>query len=270
MTALPPWTWDPLVAGLLLVSGFLYGIGLLRMRRTALMSLWQPLAFASGWLILVLALLSPVHKLSALLFSVHMTQHELLMLVAAPLLVMSKPMVLMLWALPRRSRLVIAGWTRTNTISRLWHALTGPFTVWIIHGAVLWVWHLPVLFEAALANESVHALQHTTFFLSAALFWWALIYGRYGRVGYGISVVYVFTTAMHTGLLGALITLATEVWYPVYQGRTEAWSLTALDDQQLAGLLMWVPGGVVFTVVGLALFAAWLGEAERRIAIEER
>ena len=260
-----PWTWDPLIAGLLLVSGLLYTAGLVRTRRTALVSRWPPIAFAAGWLTLVAALLSPIHRLSSLLFSVHMTQHELLMLVAAPLMVMSRPMVVMLWALPRRARLRVGRWTRTSAVHRSWHALTGPFTVWVIHGAVLWAWHAPVLFEAALRNEAVHALQHTCFFLSAALFWWALTYGRYGRLGYGVAVVYVFTTALHTGLLGALMTFATRLWYPSYEGRTAAWGLTALEDQQVGGLLMWVPGGVVFMLVGLALFGAWLGEVDRRV-----
>lgn len=269
VTTLPTWTWDPVVSGLLLVSGLLYAIGLFRMRRTALRSRWRPIAFAAGWLTLVLALLSPVHKLSALLFSVHMTQHELLMLVAPPLLVMSRPMVLMLWALPRGARLTIGAWTRTSVVSRSWHALTGPFTVWMLHGAVLWIWHIPTLYEAALASETVHVVQHTSFFLAAAFFWWALIYGRCGRMGYGISVAYVFTTAMHTGLLGALITLASQIWYPAYEGRTAPWGLTALEDQQVAGLVMWVPGGIVFTLVALALFAAWLGEAERRVQLGE-
>ena len=266
MTASPlwAWTWDPLVVGLLSVSGLLYAIGLVRMRGTALVSHWPPIAFAAGWLTLVIALLSPVHKVSALLFSVHMTQHELLMLVAAPLLVMSRPMVLMLWALPPAARVRVGRWTRLHVINSSWHAMTGPSTVWILHGAVLWMWHIPQLFDAALASETVHAFQHASFFVTAALFWWALIYGRYGRMGYGISVAYTFTTAMHTGLLGALITLAGQAWYPSYQRRTAPWGLTALEDQQVAGLVMWVPGGIVFTLVGLALFAAWLGEAERR------
>ena len=223
------------------------------------------MAFALGWLTLVLALLSPVHKVSARLFSVHMTQHELLMLVAAPLLVMSKPMVLMLWGLPKSARLTIGHWTRAPIVHVSWQALTGPLTVWILHGLVLWIWHIPVLYEGAIANETVHAIQHTSFFAVAGLFWWALMYGRYGRMGYGVSVAYVFTTAMHTGLLGALITFASHVWYRTYDRQTGAMGLTAIEDQQVAGLIMWVPGGVVFTIMALALFAAWLGEAERRV-----
>lgn len=147
--------------------------------------------------------------------------------------------------------------------------LTGSLAVWVIHGLALWVWHIPRLYEAALASEAVHAVQHLSFFVTAALFWWALVYGRYGRVGYGVGVFYVFTTALHSSILGALLTLAPRLWYPVYGERAAGWgggSRDALEDQQLASLLMWVPTGVIFIVLGLALFAAWLGESERRVA----
>jgi putative membrane protein len=125
------------------------------------------------------------------------------------------------------------------------------------------MWHVPALFEAALHDETVHVVQHLGFFLTAALFWWALIHGRYGRAGYGIGVAYVFATAMHTQILGALLTFGNRIWYPTHAARTGA---AALDDQQLAGIVMWIPFGVIFVLIALALFAAWLGEAERRVA----
>ena len=105
-----------------------------------------------------------------------------------------------------------------------------------------------------------------SFFGSAALFWWALVHGRFRRQGYGAAVVWVFTTSLHSGVLGALLTFAPRLWYPIYEERTGRFGLSALEDQQLAGLLMWVPAGFVFLLLGLALFAAWLGESERRVA----
>jgi cytochrome c2 len=92
-----------------------------------------------------------------------------------------------------------------------------------------------------------------------------MVHGRYGRSGYGLSVLYVFLTAVHSSALGALLTVAPSVWYPDYERQAVTWNVNALADQQLAGLLMWVPVGVIFMVFGLALFAAWLGEAERRV-----
>jgi cytochrome c oxidase assembly factor CtaG len=134
----------------------------------------------------------------------------------------------------------------------------------MIHAVALWTWHIPVLMEAVLHNEFVHAMQHTSFLLSALLFWWALIHGRQSALNYGAAVLYMFTTALHSGLLGALITFANRVWYPAYIDRTAAWGLTALEDQQIGGLIMWVPAGLVYIVAGLALFAGWLSESDKR------
>jgi cytochrome c2 len=137
--------------------------------------------------------------------------------------------------------------------------------VFILQAIALWVWHLPVLYEAALRHDGIHALQHLSFVVTASTFWWAMVHGRYGRMGYGVAVVYVFLTAVHSGGLGALLTLAPSPWYGDYVRQASAWRIDALGDQQLAGLLMWIPAGVVFIVLGLALFAAWMGEAERRV-----
>jgi cytochrome c oxidase assembly factor CtaG len=144
--------------------------------------------------------------------------------------------------------------------------MTGALFVWLLHGATLWLWHIPALYQASVENEWVHALQHTMFLGTALLFWWTLIHGRFGRVTSGMAVLYVFTTAVHTSILGALMTFANTVWYPIYNGRTAAWHLTALQDQQLGGLIMWVPAGVVFIILGLWLMAAWIRESERRVA----
>ena len=110
-------------------------------------------------------------------------------------------------------------------------------------------------------------VQHVMFTGTACLFWWGLVHGRYGRIGYGAAVLYVFLTAVHSSILGALLTIAPEPWYPKYGAAAAAWQIDVLDDQRLAGLLMWVPSGVVFILFGLGLFAAWLGESEKRAAL---
>jgi cytochrome c2 len=162
-------------------------------------------------------------------------------------------MVAGLWGLPEGVRPKAADVARM--LATPWRAITGPVTVLLLHAIVLWAWHIPDAFEFALHHETIHAIQHLMFFVTAALFWWAIIHGRYGRVGYGVAVFFVFATAMHTSILGALLVFGKRIWYPSY---------TSIDDQQLAGLIMWIPSGVIFIVAGLALFAAWLGESERR------
>ena len=267
--AMHRWTWEPITIGLLAASAALYAAGTRAVWRRAGVGRgvrrWQALSFAAGLLSLALALLSPVVWLSTVLFSVHMTQHEILMLVAAPLLVFGQPLFAMLWALPRAGRETWGRWSQTPFVARSWTAITGPFTVFLLHAFALWIWHTPRLYEAALHSEAVHAVEHLCFVLTAALFWWAMIHGRYGRIGYGIAVLYIFLTAIHSSVLGALMTISPDVLYPDYVATGLPWHVDALEDQQLAGLLMWVPSGLVFIMFGLALFAAWLGQSDKRV-----
>jgi cytochrome c oxidase assembly factor CtaG len=262
------WTFDPLVIVMLSLSAFLFLRGTTVLWRRAGIgkgvAKWQVAAFAAGWFTLFIALLSPIDGLSDILFSAHMAQHELLMIVAAPLLVLARPLVPMLWALSPRGRERAAALSQSPAFSVTWRFVTGPLVVLLVHAFAVWIWHVPQLFEAALRSEAIHTVQHGMFFVTAILFWWALVHGRYGRIGYGVAVAYVFITATHTTILGALMTIAPRVWYPMYQARAAAWGVRPLEDQQLAGLLMWVPSGVVFLCLALGLFAAWLGEAERR------
>jgi putative membrane protein len=139
-------------------------------------------------------------------------------------------------------------------LHRLWKNLTRPGAVWLIMAAVLWGWHAPSFYTASVENDVVHALQHSSFILAALLFWWVVLHA-YGAVPErrGAGVMYLFTTAMHSGLLGALITFSPTVWYPVYAGRAEDWGISALADQQLAGTIMWVPAGMIFLFAALAL-----------------
>jgi putative membrane protein len=130
------------------------------------------------------------------------------------------------------------------------------------------VWHIPVLFEATLTSDLVHSAQHLTFLGSALLFWWALIRGHGAGNQYGAAVFYVFTTALHTSILGAWLTFAPSVWYPVYSQTTQPWRLTPLEDQQLGGLIMWVPACLTYLVAGLTLFYFWMNPPARAAVSE--
>ena len=250
------WKPDLLMAVPLACSLALYTVGALRIRVPRL----ELFAFAAGWTTLVVALLSPIATLSEALFSIHMTQHELLMLVAAPLIALGRPLVPMLWAVPPRWRHQLKGGAGLSPAMR---HLTSPAVVFGVHAMALWVWHLPSLYQAAVLDDRIHAVQHVMFTGTACLFWWSLLRGRYGRLGYGAAVLYVFATAIHSGGLGALITFAQAPLYPLYVHRASH-GVDPLVDQQIAGLIMWVPAGVVLTIFALAILAAWLGESERR------
>lgn len=262
------WTWAPWLTLALAVSAALYarGVGRLWQRGGAGCGVqrWEVWAFATGWLTLVIALLSPLHPWGEVLFSAHMTQHELLMLVAAPLLVLGRPLGPWLLALPRAWSHALAHGAARPAWRRSWRWLVTPLVVWLVHAAALWVWHAPRLFEAALASEAVHDVQHVCFLGSALLFWWALFHGRRSLGNYGVATLYVFTTMLHSGLLGALLTFATRLLYPSYAHSTAAWGLSAVEDQQLGGLIMWVPAGLIYLMVGLVLVVGWLRDAERK------
>lgn len=253
-----PWEFDPGVVIPLALSAFLYARG---SRRERTLAARQKACFWAGWMMLVIALVSPLHPLGEALFSAHMIQHEILMLAAAPLLVLSRPLVTFLWGLPFEWRRKTGGWAKTPYVRKSWTFLVDPFTAWWIHAAAIWLWHVPFLFQLTLQSELAHTAQHLSFFFSALLFWWALFYAQ-GRFAYGAAVFYVFTTAVHTSILGALLTFAPHLWYPLYSTTTQAWGLTPLEDQQIGGLVMWVPAGLVYLAAGLWLFAAWLKESD--------
>jgi putative membrane protein len=265
------WTFEPVTIALMVISSGWYVAGVIAARRhsasPSAFPWWQIAAFAAAMISLAVALISPLDWLSDILFSAHMTQHEILMLVAAPLLVLGQPLLAAVWAVPRQNRAAVAATFRGPAFSRAWHAMTGPLALFLLHAVALWIWHIPVLFEAALASEAIHFIQHMAFVGTAAFFWWGMVYGRYGRLGYGVAILYVFLTALHNTILGALLTIAPGTWYRSYELTAAQWRVDALADQQLAGLIMWVPSGVAFLVVGLALTAAWLGESERRVGL---
>jgi putative membrane protein len=226
-------------------------------------------AFFAGWGALAIALSPAVDDWSDTWLVAHMAQHELMMVISAPLIAVSAPAIAMMWVVPDNRRRSVFALFRRDAVARSWHAVTMPPAVFILHALALWAWHVPALYEAALANERIHALEHLCFFGTAALFWWGIAHGRYGRLAYGASVLYVFATGIHSGVLGALLALSPNVWYPSYAA-PHGGSLTPLEDQQLAGLLMWVPGGAIFAVCGLVLFSAWLRESDRRTRFRGR
>jgi putative membrane protein len=249
------------VAVLLLIPVLLYGAGLARCWRRGAghgVRATRTACFAGGMLALAACLLPPLDTWSATRFAAHMIQHELLMLVAAPLLVLGRPLPVFLWAFSGPTRARLAAWTRAGPVSATWRMLMHPATGWTAHALALWVWHVPVLFHAALEDRLLHDLQHLTFTLTALLFWSGLLLARSAR-RLGAAVLYLFTTTVHTGVLGALITFATRPWY-VPDSTFEL--PDALQDQQLGGLIMWVPGSMVYVGAGLVLLLQWVRRSE--------
>lgn len=250
-----------ILAGLL-VSLIFY----LRGARSYPLEPWRRASFVTALAAIFVALISPLDALSASLFSAHMVQHLLLILIAAPLLVWSRPLAPILRGAPRPWRKTFGYVLQRPLAQRLWAPLTGAAAVLFLHVAALWLWHLPTLYSAALRQPAIHLLEHASFFMTAALYWWMIV----NNDKFGGRVLSIFVVMMASGLLGALMTFASTAWYPDHALYVEAWGLTPLEDQQLAGLLMWVPAGILYTAIGALLLGAWLHAIEQRMVRRER
>ena len=253
------WNFDPWIVGSLVVFGALYAAGIARLWCRAGVgrgvSGIAALHFTLGWLFLWLALVSPLDAFGSRSLWGHMVQHELLMVLAAPLLVLGRPLEVWIWAMPRTvrpglGRLAVVGWLRSA-----WIALLSPLVAGVVHAAAVWVWHAPALFQRALVDETVHTMQHMSFLFAALLFWGAVFRHRAMFAACGPVVLLLLSTLVHTGMLGALMTFSNRLWYPLYAERAYTTGLAPIDDQHLAGLIMWVPGGVAYIATALALCA---------------
>lgn len=257
------WAPDPVAAVALGVVTLLYAHGRLRTRRPVPAS--RDAAVAGGLVALLVALVSPLDAASASLASAHMVQHLLLVLVAAPLLVLGAPATTLTLGTPRPVRRTVG---RLRASARLTRRTTDlarrPVPAVGLHVGVLWFWHAAGPYQAALDHGAVHALEHATFLGTALLLWGVVVdAARTGRTSPGLGVLLVFGVAMANVFLALLLTFATTPWYPGYAGTTEAWGLTQLMDQQLAGAIMWVPGGVVYAATALVLLVSWLRGSEQ-------
>ena len=264
------WNLQPLLILGLAIAGGAYAFGVRRLWRDAGtgrgVTRWRVAAYAAGIVALAAALISPLDALGDSVFWGHMLQHLVLIVVAAPLLVAGSPLLPLLWVLdagPRR-RLGL-WWNRARFLPGIVAVLTTPLVAWGLHVSTLWAWHLPSAYQAALESETIHAIEHLTFFGTALLFWWVALQpaGR-RRLNRGASVLYVITAGMQGGLLGALLTFAGAPFYPVQSAGAAAWGLTPIEDQQLAGLIMWLPAGLAYLSAAAGLFVAWVHLEEGR------
>jgi len=256
-----PWSFEPWVVVCLALSAGLYALGVARLWRHAGrgrgLGAAQLAAFSAGWLVIVAALVSPLDALGESLFSAHMIQHELLMMAAAPLLVLGRPIAAWAWALPFAWRRAAGRFFHAAAWRVPWSIVTSALVAWLLHALALWLWHVPALFDAALADDTVHAFQHAAFLGTALLFWWSVL-GASTRQQKGVALLSLFTTMVHTGALGALLTLSSTPWYQSYVATAPRFGLDALQDQQLGGLVMWIPAGLVYIGCGVWLAARWM------------
>jgi putative membrane protein len=257
------WTFDAWVVVPLLVFGLLYAIGSSRLWRRADGGRAAFTGrFASGLVggtTLAAALMSPLHWLGEHIFTFHMIEHEIVMAVSAPMLVAARPLAAVLWGLPRRARRAIGAGSAARALRGGWEWLTRGANASILHAIAIWGWHVPVLFDEAVTNPLLHRLQHFSFFITAVFFWWSVLW----RSDRGPAAWYLFATMMHTGILGALMALAPRVLYTAQTKAAQSWGMTPLEDQQLAGIVMWIPAGTIYAGAALTIAALWIARSGR-------
>jgi putative membrane protein len=254
------WTFDPWIVTPLVGCGalFIAGSFVLRRRGTRPQGRGlQTVLFCAGWISLAGSLVSPLHWLGEHLFTFHMIEHEIIMAVSAPLLVLANPVGPVLWSLPRAIRVTVGRAMCHNVVRSTWRWLSEGSHATVIHGIAIWIWHAPILFDAAVNDIAMHRLQHVSFFFSAVLFWWSV----FRRSETGAAAWHVFITMLHTSVLGALMALAPRVLYGAQTATSSAWGLTPLEDQQLAGVIMWVPAGTIYSAAALTMMAIWIKQA---------
>ena len=258
----PGWTLDPLVTVPLLAILSLFILGQHRLSRRSRLPRRKAWLFVGGWAVLAAALTSPLHEAGERSFALHMTEHELIMLVATLLLAASDAAGVLAWGLPATLRRALGGPWKAP-LSSAWRALTEPLTATAIQALVMWAWHVPGLFDRALESQGWHIAQHVSFVVASLLFWVAMLDRRRG--GYLLSAACLFVTSLVEGALGALMTFSHSPWYRDYAAMgVSGIGLDPTTDQRLAGLLMWVPGGLLHGAVAVALLYRWLsGEAAR-------
>ena len=258
------WNLHPVLLGGLLLAAWAYRRGQTSGPRRPVDS-WRARCFTVALVALGLALLSPLDALSNALASAHMVQHLLLLLVAAPLLALSAPSSAILRGSPPALRRASGRWRRRLGLT---HGNLGvlrhPAAVWLLSVGVIWFWHAAAPYDAALDNEFLHVLEHASFLVTAVLFWQVVVGVRgAARVSGGLGVLLVFAMAMQSVFLAVLLTFARTPWYSGYAATTASWGLDQLTDQQLAGVIMWIPAGGIYLVVALALLVTWIRATER-------
>ena len=265
------WRFDPVVASGLALAGVGWVLLVARVGRmhpSHPVSALRSAAFLGGLAVIAFALLSGIERYDTTLFSIHMVQHLILLLVAAPLIALAAPVTQLLRAASPAWRRRIVGFLHSGPVGALGH----PIVAWVTFTLVMWVSHFSPLFDVALENDFVHATEHVAFLGAGLLFWWPVVAADPARrrLTYPVRALYLLLQMPPSSFLGMLITFATSPLYPHYATLGSPYGIDALADQQIAGGIMWLAGDVVFIAAILLVVAAWMRHEERDTGAAER
>jgi len=273
------WDWRLEVILVLVLAGTIYSRGWLRVRsprrgrgprrgqapqgqpgpgRNRLAVGWRLVAYLAGLVLLGLALMSPIDVLGGQLFFMHMIQHLLLVMIVPPLLLIANPLPFFMWGLPARARRQVGRWLNSGSpFRRGLRSLTAPGMVWMLFVAFLLGWHDPAAYNAALRSDLVHDLEHLTFFGSAMLFWWPIVGAgpRLRALSRGVRIAYLLATVPVNMAAGVAISFANQPIYTYYTTVPRPWGMTVMQDQMLGGVIMWIPGSMMYLFAALILIS---------------
>lgn len=266
-------SWDfqrPDVIGVLSIFSTLYAVGWIKLRRKqSQLATWPRLmSYYAGIATIILALFSSIDTFQSQLFFMHMTQHLLLMMAAPPLLWLGNPMPLMMWAIPRKERQQLGRLlVQKSLFRRIIVTLTSPWLAWVLYSCNLWMWHDPNFYNTSTTNEFVHDIQHLTFFFSGMILWWNLTDAApqfHGDRNYVKRLGIVVADFFSTMILGVILTMSGTVIYSHYETVPRIAGISALYDQMIGGLLMWIPTGVFYICIFLLLLSLQIQYSENR------
>jgi cytochrome c oxidase assembly factor CtaG len=277
--ALLSWEWRIEVIAVLVLAGALYTRGWRRMRsldrarvpaapgapgRNPLATAWRLAAYLGGLAVLGISLMSPIDVLGGQLFTMHMIQHLLMIMLAPPLLLIANPLPFFMWGLPPGPRRVVGQLLGGSSgFRRGVRTLTAPGLVWMAFVAVYIGWHDPNAYNAALRSDLVHDLEHLTFFGSAMLYWWLVIGAgpRLRSLSSGMRLVFLLASVPVNMAAGVAIAFAAEPIYSYYTTMPRLWGISVMQDQMLAGVIMWIPGSMMHLMAAL-IFISRLVQSE--------
>lgn len=267
------WSADPAALVLIPLVALLYARGLRSLGdRRRFHASWRPLLFYLGLAVASGALVGPLDHLADELFFAHMTQHVLLVLVAVPLVLLGAPVIPLMRGVPRTVRRgLLIPLFKSRPVRGFLKLVSKPLVAWPLFVATFLGWHSTLAFEAAVGNEALHVLEHGMFAAGAYVFWWNIIdpLPFKPNLSYLVRVPYIFVTVIPNFALGAFLTYSPSAWFGVYEASAARYGLTGLEDQQLGGVIMWIPGSfIIGTALVLVLVVAVRREQQEQLALE--
>jgi putative membrane protein len=264
------WDWRPEILLILVISAALYITGWSRLRRRGRRQVASGLRLASylsGLGVVAVSLMSAIDILGSFFFFMHMLQHLLLIMVAPVLIWLGNPFPFLIWGLPKGRQIGTALLSRQAPFRAALQRLPAG-AILILSVALLWGWHDPAAYDAAIRYGWVHDVQHLTFFLPAVLFWWKVtgaaphVHGRLTAPG---RIALLIGMAVANAIPGAIIALSPQVIYEYYLAIPRLWGISAHQDQIIGGILMWIPGTMMYLLAVLVILGRLLGERDAAV-----